>query len=440
MKSFICFIEESSKVGQLSFDDIFKRDNKQRFIDLATSGNLKTVNGKLVNSISADSELIQTLQKVDSKPDNIGSLFSKAYGASFSSLGLAKASNGFSTTKADKLPNKGDVAEGILATAIFAKFAKLPLTPDTIEDILQNKLKLKMEYVVKNTSAPSDTIVLYVNLSKGNFSALTSKNSALIAERKELVTSAIEYANSRKVKQYDDYFSNNNIESTLRVVADGLGGQKNTKSDLYVELQRKQMIGGKDPVIFKRRLDLNISLKVGDIKQFGQVSGSAFENQKELWKTFGLSISSIESQYTSLIDQGKVADAIALAYNTAYQVFKTDFRPDNEDITPISTLIKSIIHHATLGENIDLVSLNKGKFKRYTFKILESTLKAIAQNNDFDVIQTKDSSKGLPKLTILLNKTPFLSIRCKGENRPSGLYIRNYIEKEKSFEEIFKSK
>ena len=85
----------------IKFDDLWKRDNLQRFIDKATSGELIDSSNNKIPSIDSNNELIKVIKTFDAPPegedltkfiklfkDNIGS-FSK----------IPKAENGFSTTK-----------------------------------------------------------------------------------------------------------------------------------------------------------------------------------------------------------------------------------------------------------------------------------------------------------------------------------------------------
>lgn len=355
------------------------------------------------------------------------------------SLSRFQKTNEFKGITGPKISNKGDVAEGIIATAIFMKFAGLNMTENTLESILQNKIRVKTEYVVTNNSNPRDTIVLYINLAKNHFESLTSKEPVMVQGRKDIVQSALQFTKTRDIELYNNYFSQNKIAEEIRVISDGLGGQKETKTDVYVELKRTQKLD-KEIKTVTRRLNLNISLKVGDVKQFGQVSGSEFKNQKELWKMFGVDITPIQLKYNTLLETSKVSEAICLAYQTAYNKFKAGFSKNSKDISTIITLFQAIQHHATLGENIKLVSLSRGTFKQYTFNLSKSSLESLAANHSFTVQYITSGGKfSLPKVIILMDGIPLLSIRSKSDERNDGsFYARNYIEKEKAFDVLFK--
>ena len=59
-------------------------------------------------------------------------------------------------------------------------------------------------------------------------------------------------------------------------ISDGLSDQKGTKVDTRVKITDYK--GELQPV------NINLSMKVDDIGQFGQVSGMTFDVQQELWK------------------------------------------------------------------------------------------------------------------------------------------------------------
>ena len=86
----------------IKYDDLWKRDNLQRFIDKATSGELIDSSNNKISSIDSNNELIKVLKSSDNPPEgenlvNFKKLFKDNIG-SFSKI--PKAENGFSTAKA----------------------------------------------------------------------------------------------------------------------------------------------------------------------------------------------------------------------------------------------------------------------------------------------------------------------------------------------------
>jgi len=99
-------------------DDLFKRDNLQRFIDKSTTGELIDSSGKKIPAISKDNELIKLLSTLNDFPegeelDNYKKMFSKNIGP-FSKI--PKAENGFSTVKAST--PSGAQWEALIAVAV----------------------------------------------------------------------------------------------------------------------------------------------------------------------------------------------------------------------------------------------------------------------------------------------------------------------------------
>ncbi len=339
-----------------------------------------------------------------------------------------------------KLSNRGDVAEGILAAAIFMKFAGMPMNDKTLNNILTKQIKLKKDLVATSTSKPADDLVLYINLAENHFASLTNPSEDFVVLRSDLVKSALEYAGAKNSARYAKFFQSNQKHDKVRIVADGLGGQRDTKADLYVEWTTAHPVTGEATT---RKLNLNISLKVGTVKQFGQVSGSKFANQQALWDTFGVSITEAESKYNQLIEQSKVAEAVVLSYKTAYNTINKGFASKTEDLSPILRLFKAIKKHATLGDNIELVQLDKGTFKKFKFNMTDVAMKKLAKEHKFTVSWKMSKGKTpLPTVTINMDNTPFISIRSKvdSNNKDGSFYVRNLIEKQKGFAQFYKIK
>jgi hypothetical protein len=320
------------------------------------------------------------------------------------------------------------------------KFAGMPMNAKTLNNILTEKIKLKKDLVATSKSKPADDLVLYVNLAENHFASLTNPSEDFVVLRSDLVKSALEYAGAKNATRYAKFFQSNQKHDKVRIVADGLGGQRDTKADLYVEWTTAHPVTGETTT---RKLNLNISLKVGTVKQFGQVSGSKFVNQQALWDTFGVSIAEAESKYNQLIKQSKVADAVVLSYKTAYNAINKGFAGKSEDLSPILRLFKAIKKHATLGDNIELVQLDKGTFKKFKFNMTDIAMKKLAKEHKFTVSWKMSKGKTpLPTVTINMDNIPFLSIRSKvdSNNKDGSFYVRNLIEKQKGFAQLYKIK
>ena len=102
MKSFKGFITEVS--SGIKYDDLWKRDNLQRFIDKATSGELIDSSSNKIPSISSNNELIKSIKTFDTPPEGEDLVkFKKLFKDNIGSFGkIPKAENGFSTSKSGK--------------------------------------------------------------------------------------------------------------------------------------------------------------------------------------------------------------------------------------------------------------------------------------------------------------------------------------------------
>ena len=112
---------------------------------------------------------------------------------------------------------------------------------------------------------------------------------------KEYVDSAVKYANSPNVTKWSKLVYENNRYDKIEVLSDGLGGQRSTKVDVSVKITDDK--GKLMPV------DILVSLKAGDVKQFGQVSGAEFNKQQDLWgRLFGYdaSIAGLQTTYNQI--------------------------------------------------------------------------------------------------------------------------------------------
>lgn len=95
MQKFNNFLVE----GKMSYDDFFKRNNKQDFISKAVAGTLVDVKGKKIPPIDPNSELIGYLSRSDAENnDKFKGAFVRTYGQSLTALSIDKIANGYSTT------------------------------------------------------------------------------------------------------------------------------------------------------------------------------------------------------------------------------------------------------------------------------------------------------------------------------------------------------
>ena len=218
----------------------------------------------------------------------------------------------------------------------------------------------------------------------------------------------------RTVREWALLLFNNNQKNNIEIISDGLSNQNSSKVDVYVKIDGQ-------------KCNINLSLKVGDVKQFGQVAGSDFDKQKSLWNDLlGIDISPIRTQFINAQEQS-IAKSLELVYKYISDTINKKMSQTASKKQFLKDLGNGIEHHATRKEEgITLVQLSNKEAKIYKF------------NNVYEQISNIDLKS---KIIMSRNNTPrliiedwdgsvFLEIRVKQENRPNGeTYIRNYIEK-----------
>jgi hypothetical protein len=208
-----------------------------------------------------------------------------------------------------------------------------------------------------------------------------------------------------------DLLYKNNKFNEIQIISDGIGDQTGTKVDVRV------IIDGKPT-------EINVSLKADDVKQFGQVGGSSFNAQVSLWsQLFKADVTNSDINYYAMIQKKDTIGAIREVYAYAADRFNGSFLSNKKKT--LKDLSAGIKHFATLNEeNVTLVQLSKGEAQVYEFDNLETLLK----NSKLRAVLI--TSKATPEIQIIDDNGDILvSVRIKTENKPNGIYIRNYIEK-----------
>jgi hypothetical protein len=280
----------------------------------------------------------------------------------------------------------------------------------------------------KNPDVRKDFVWLHWGLSQNNYDAV--KDDTLWQAWSKYTAAAVTYANSTKVSEYADMFYSNNLHNRIQILADGESDQTGTKVDVRVIANDHE--GKQVP------LDLNISLKVGAVKQFGQYGGVSYDVQEKLWdEFFGIDLPFTEKKYLSHMGtenhEKDMRDALNFSYSeVAPHVAKSLSSPK------IGNFFKAVNFHMTRNENpVFLIQLdNKGQAIEYDTNKLENKMKNITFSSKLG------RSGDLPKMIICTiidgREEVFLEIRVKrGEYSKDGTpYYRNIFEKGKSFTKL----
>ena len=324
-----------------------------------------------------------------------------------------------------KIANRGETAEGILGAAMFAKFVKREpdedigtVTPADISYVLDSLKKTgedQYEVEVEDyDNEHADRIAFVLRLKTGPYQDLmdSTKQPLLASE----YASAAAYVNSSNAERYSRYFYINGRADKITIMADGVTGEKTQKTDVWVEANGE-------------KLRLNTSLKTRGIGQFGQVSGSSEETQETLWNYFGVNVAPAMKKFKQDIQSGDPVAAFASVYQSAAKQIDDALKNAEPEAKAkmINSIAQGITHFATLGDpKVELVDFSDGGFKILRFNKLEEKLKNV------DLAASYVGDKKYPQVDIHERGNPknkLLQIRMKIENRPNGVYSRNYIEK-----------
>lgn len=335
-----------------------------------------------------------------------------------------------------KIANRGETAEGILGAAMFAKFTKRQpdeeigtVTPDDIAEVLNNLQQTgedQYEVEVKDyDNKHADQVTFVLRLKTGPYADLMdpAKRPMLANE----FASAAGYVNSADAERYSRYFYINGKADQIVVMADGVTGEKEQKPDVWVYVT--------DENGQPRKLRLNTSLKVGGISQFGQVSGGGAETQQTLWDYFNVDVGPALKNFDAKVKKD-TREAFKSVYEYAAKKLSRELKGADaeEEAGIIASIAQGITHFATLGDrNVELVDFDKGGFKILRFNNLVRKLQTV------NLDATYVDSKTWPEVVIHERGDPknkLLTIRMKVENKPKGIYVRNYIEKGKLLEEL----
>ncbi len=366
------------------------------------------------------------------RPGQAAQAFRDADGQLWVYYGGASSMNS-SFVHADKLANRGEIAEGILGAAMFSKFTKrapseeiAQVTEQDIERVL-NSLKSSgtdtYETVVQDSdNQHADTVRFELVLKTKPYQDLMDpgKREAL----KNEFASAAAYVNTPMAERYSRYFYLNGKADEINIIANGAASETTSKVDVFVQVNG-------------RRLKLNTSLKVGGVKQFGQVGGSETGSMIKLWRYFGVDVTPYVKQFEKKREKDQF-EALEYMYRSIAEQLAEELEGDNdtEEAKFVNNVAHAVTFFATLGDsNVELVDFSKGGFKILRFNNLVEKMRTV------NLTASYKEAKGRPEIGIhdVTNpKRELISVRVKIENKKDGPYVRNIVEKGPLLEEIAK--
>lgn len=320
--------------------------------------------------------------------------------------------------------NKGNVAEGILAAALGARFLSKTkrISTNDIQDLI-DKLpagESQQKKIVLNSPNKNSKIIDKVNI----FIELATADMKNLQTKKypDLLNASAAYVNGSNVMKWSDLLYNNNVVNTINIKSMGISGQTNTKVDTFVEVGDEQ----KEP----SKVDINLSLKAGDVKQFGQEAGMSLEAQQRLWSNFGISLSKqVQDKYVKLQSQKQVAEAFKLIFEAALKELNASNSINSKAVS--KNVGSAIVHYATLGEqNVDLLQLKGGKAVVYRFSDAVKLLAKVELS-----FKLTYGASSLPTLIFARKSDSAALVKIRVKKSGEG-YFRSIIEKESLMSDI----
>lgn len=402
----------------------------------------ETVSGKKVKFIY-DKDIAAAVEKKNSKVISASFLIAtnKKDRYKFSELKKTDdfkpvAKNPKKTETGAKVPPLGYVAEGVIIASMLARFVnKAQAINDAdvvtmIKEIKSAKDSGNQKSVLKVVKMQSanrnpklfDTVIAEVGLAKDYYKFLVDPKSLKVL--KPYISGAVTFANSITVREWADLFYENNQENKIVIMGTGISGQSETKADVEV-------YAGLIRDIELHKINLDLSIKSNDTKQFGQVSGSEFEKQLYLWDSLlSISVKSKEKEYNKFAAEAKLDEAITLAYKFAAAEFNKQTKA-----LKIKNVIDGLIFHSTKGRETTTISLAKtgpSLYKPSELKMRFANYKAKDITADVWMgVDKNDPTRKLPRLVIYVDGEKLLQVRNGSTPKSNGQrYIRNYIEGE----------
>lgn len=175
--------------------------------------------------------------------------------------------------------NKGQIAEGILGTAVAARFIQrtTDITAENIKTLVkqlgagsEQGKNLSGEVEAKSQN---DTVKYKLVLPAGDYNALYGNltGNKMDPDVEKLVNAAVTFANSTTVTNAVQVIINDSRKNIVAVDSDGASDQTGTKADLFLTIDDT-------PINL-------LSLKATDVKQFGQVSGGTWDSLKNFFES-----------------------------------------------------------------------------------------------------------------------------------------------------------
>ena len=335
--------------------------------------------------------------------------------------------------KGGKPFNSGDVSEGLLGAAVAARFIardKDIATQDIIsvlKDLGPGSVAGRTGNNLQGTTrgrSKNDTVEYKLALNQANYKMLqTVANDPANThpDITKMINSAVIFANTNPgVLAAVDKIVDDPDANQVVVSSDGVSEQTGTKADLFLSIDGSTV-------------NL-LSLKAGDVKQFGQVSGYNFRAIQQFFEqTLGATIP--DSLRTAEAEDPREAfNDIQAAYREAEKDISEELagqRPAKE-ADFVERLYQGIAFHATRNDaDVTMVILNTGAIPGYKELGFGTELDQAMRQVDLDVsLNQKDNSSILQIFGTKQDgsRSQLLQMRSNYQIESGTPYVRNRVE------------
>lgn len=336
--------------------------------------------------------------------------------------------------KGGKPFNSGDIAEGLIGAAVAARFIARDKDIQ-ISDIIAVLKDLGPGTKAGNTGnnlqgttrgrSANDSVEFKLALNQANYKMLqtvANEPNNIHPDITKMINSAILFANTNAgVLTAVDTIVKDPDANEVVVSSDGVSEQAGTKADLFLKIDDGKWVN-------------LLSLKAGDVKQFGQVSGYNFRAIQQFFEqTFGATI-------PDSLQTAEEGDALAgfKDIQAAYQEAADDIsqelagqRPERE-ADFVERLYKGIAYHATRNDSgITMVILNTGAVPGYKELGFGPELDQAMRQVDLDVaLETNPKNSRIQIFGTKADgsRSQLLQMRSNYQIESGKPYVRNRVE------------
>jgi len=336
--------------------------------------------------------------------------------------------------KGGKEFNSGDIAEGLIGAAVAARFIArdkdiqtrnvLAVLKDLGPGSIAGRSGNNLQGTTRGRSA-NDSVEFKLALNQANYKvlqAVANNPGSMHSDIANMINSAVIFANTNAgVLTAVDTIIKDTDANEVVVSSDGVSEQSGTKADLFLKIDDGKVVN-------------LLSLKAGDVKQFGQVSGYNFRAIQQFFEqTFGATI-------PDSLQKAEEGDARAgfQDIQAAYQEASDDISQELAGQRPareadfVERLYKGIAYHATRNQSdITMVILNTGVVPGYKELGFGPELDKAMRQVDLDVaLTTKDNSSILQIFGTKQDgsRSQLLQMRSNYQIESGKPYVRNRVE------------